>query len=663
MLTGRKAFEGRSQSSVIAAIMHVDPPGVSVVQPMTPPAMDRIVKVCLAKDPDERWQTAHDLALQFEWVAEGGSLAGVAAPAAARRRSRERLAWALLAVSILLIIALAVPAARYFEGPPAGELSRFLIETPAMPNPYLVSVSPDGRKVAFVATSEANITRLFVRPIDSVTAEALPGTEGALHPFWSPDSRYIAFGAGSTLKKVEATGGPPQVLCNLAIAGGTWNSDGVIVFSNGGRLHRVSAAGGVPAAITTPDQSLQESGHLWPYFLPDGKHYLYLAQNAPDKRAIYVGALDSDQRTRLITADSMPAFAPPGFLLFQRQGTLFAQEFDAKRLTIQGEPVRLAEGVPFNPGNGRAAFAVSSNGTLVYRSGAVDGALRQLAWLDREGKQLETVGQPGPFANFALSPDGKRIVIWRTEPGVPAVDLWTLEFSTGILSRLTFDPAGDVDPVWSPDGKMIVFSSNRQGRLVMLQKVVGAREETVLHESTDGMPWWADDWSPDGRFIIGNINGRKIFAMPMTGGDRKPAILFDSQYGLDEPHFSPDSNWIAYASGESGRSEIYVASFPEFKSIRQVSAGGGLQPRWRGDGKELFYLSVDRRLMSIDVKNSESSLDTSSPKPLFETRVPEPIADYYAPSADGRRFLVLNPRQEDRPTPITVVLNWTAALK
>ena len=415
MLTGRKAFFGRSQSSLIAAIMHIDPPGIATLEPTTPPALDRVVKICLAKDPDERWQTAHDLALHLQWTNEGGSLTGVPAPVAARRRSRERLAWALLAASAVLTLAMAVPAGRYILRPKETGQVRFEIQTPPLRNPFQITVSPDGKKVAYVAPAASGKNMLFIRPVDSFAAQPLPGTEDAFQPFWSPDSRYIGFaGAGDKLKKVGVSGGPPQNLCDVpnianAFGSGTWNSDGVIIFatSSQNRLYRVSAAGGVPAPLSTLDKARQETTHLWPYFLPDGRHFLYLAWSAQtENRAIVVGSLDSDVTTRLMPAESMPAYAP-GFLLFHRDGTLFAQPFDDNRLILSGEPVRIAEDIPFNPTNGRAAFAVSTTGMLIYRTGG-GGSERRLTWVDRDGKSLGTAGGPAvDYQNPELSPNGE----------------------------------------------------------------------------------------------------------------------------------------------------------------------------------------------------------------------------------------------------------------
>jgi eukaryotic-like serine/threonine-protein kinase len=416
ILTGRKAFEGRSQSSVIAAIMHVDPPDISAIQPLTPPSIDRLVRICLAKDPDNRWQTAHDLALQLQWIGEGGSQAGIPVPVATRRRHRERLAWVLVALATVLAAVAAIPAAMHFLETPEGRV-RFEIQTPSMINPFLVSVSPDGRKVAFVASPSPGVSLLYVRPIDSVSATPMPGTEGASNPFWSPDSNFIGFGVGgSKLKRVDAAGGSPQSICDLAsnFAGGTWNAENVIVFGQANSLYRVSAAGGIAQQISSPDQSSGEMFHSWPRFLPDGLHYLYLSWNSkPENRAIFVGDLDSKKAARLFPAESMAVFADPGFIVFQREGTLLSQQFDPRRMELRGEPVRLAEDVPSSAVNGRAAFDASAH-TLVYRSDA-SGAAQKLAltWVDRNGKTLETVGAPGPYQGPDLSPDSKQIAVHR----------------------------------------------------------------------------------------------------------------------------------------------------------------------------------------------------------------------------------------------------------
>jgi WD40 repeat protein len=512
--------------------------------------------------------------------------------------------------------------------------------------------------VAYVAQTEGG-ARLFVRPIDSVTARPLAGTEDAFDAFWSPDSRYIGvqsgFGPNSTLTRVEASGGSPLRLGRCGV--GTWSREGVIICEDGeGGLSRVPAAGGALTKVTTPDTALQETWHRFPYFLPDGRHYLYLAWSTkPENRAVYVGALDTDRKTRLLTVESKVVYASPGFLLFHRRGTLFAQAFDTTRQVLQGEPVRLANDIVWAT-NGAGAFAASSTGTLVYRSSTIG----QLAWFDRQGRHLENIGPARPLGNVVLSPDEKKVALMDPSQG----ELLILEISTGIVSRLTTDPAGKGEPVWSPDSRTVAFASLRTGTMAVFQRTLGSREDVPVFESAEGHQW-PDDWSRDGKFILINDRNAGIVDLPTTG-DRKPIrLLLSPSAVIDEAHFSPDAQWVAYVSTESGQAEIHVASFPEFQITKQVSAGGGNAPQWRGDGKELFYMTGDGQIMAVGVSATGLTLNTTAPKKLFATGVSTgtPGGNHYAVSFDGNRFLVPTSAQDSRPTPITVMLNWTSTLK
>jgi Tol biopolymer transport system component len=681
MLTGRKAFVGRSQSSVIAAIMHVDPPDVSTLQPLTPPAIDRVIRICLAKDPSDRWQTAHDLALQLQWIAEGGSQAGIPIPVAARRRHRERLAWALFGFATLLAAVAAIPAAMHFLEVNADPPVRFEIQTPTMNNPFQVAVSPDGRKVAFVASVTAGVNQLYVRHIDSVSAQVLPGTEGAIHPFWSADSKSIGFGVpASKLKRVDAGGGAPQSLCDLASSfyGGTWNTDNEIIFSQTDSLYRVSAAGGIAQQISSRDESSGETSKMWPRFLPDGRHYLYLSWNThAEKRAVYVGDLDSPKSVRLFPSGSMAAFAAPGFIIFQRDGTLLSQAFDPRHLELRGEVVRLAEDIPFNSGNGRAAFDVSA-GTLVYRSDAsiADPKLK-LTWVDRNGKVTGTVAGSGGYQGPDISPDGKRIAIHRHDE--KGGDVWVIETPEGKAGRRTFDASQENSmPLWSKDGRYIVFGSLRNGKWGIYKKQSnGVGSEELLFESDDvKMPM---SWSDDGNIILFFVANAKtnndVWALQLTTGERKAIPVLQTTFTESHPQISPDGKWFAYSSNETGRSEIYIQSFPPGAGKWQISTNGGVFSRWRPDGRELFYQETASfgNLMAVKIQTTGTSLESSTPVALFETEYNNGAIrghtgnwNTFAVSADGNRFLIPRPEstgsRAPTPAPITVVLNWTSTL-
>ncbi|MBI2149280.1 MAG: protein kinase [Acidobacteria bacterium] len=664
MTTGKKAFEGKSQASLISAIMSAEPQLISKLQPMAPPAFDYVVKRCLTKDPEDRWQTARDVMAQLKWTIEGGTQIGIPAPILAQRRKRDRLAWTLLAIAALLIVAMAIPVFRYLRGPGEPAQVRFQILVPPMPNSVQVTVSPDGRSIAYVASTSTNTTALYIRPLGAVTSQQLAGTEGALHPFWSPDSRHIAFVAGGRLKKIDITGGPPQNLCEApSFQGGSWNSEGVIVLASNRVLYRVSAAGGQPVAITELDQSRLEAGHFWPFFLPDGRHYLYLAWS-PSERGIYTGSLDSKDRSLVLAAESMPFYAEPGYLLYQRQGTLFAQPFDAKRLNVKGDPVRIADEIPNNPANGRAAFAVSQNGVLVYRAGGGTAANSRFFWFDRAGKELQAAGDPAPYGTtFDLSPDGRQVAFARRDAATGANDIWLLDWARNAPTRLTFDPANESDPVWSPDGLRIVFDSARKGNPGIYQKnASGLGEETPVLETAKSE--YVDDWSDDGRYIVYHsteANGSGLYALPLFG-DRKPLTLVPPPFTKDEAHTSYDSKWLAYNSNESGTWQIYVISFPNLEQKFQISTNGGVQPRWRKDGKEIYYLALDGKLMAVDF-NPAGRIQSGIPRVLFDTGLtPTGNTEQYVATSDGQRFLVLKPLTESTPTPITAVLNWNAAL-
>jgi eukaryotic-like serine/threonine-protein kinase len=663
MLTGRKAFEGKSQPSLIGSILKEQPPPASQVQPLVSPLLEHVVRTCLAKNPDDRFQTAHDLLLQLRWIAEGGSAVGAPAVVVARRRRHERVTGIALVVVSLLWLATLVPASLYFWGAANERKVEFVVATPEMPNPMLITVSPDGRLLAFVApASPGSKSVLWLRALNSIVAQPLAGTENAFAPFWSPDSQYLGFWAEGTVKKVNLTGGPPQNLCTTPVfANATWNKDGVIVFSDGTVLKRVSAAGGEPVAVTQLDPSQQEVGHRWPYFLPDGRHFLYSTWSLqPDKHATLIGSLDSAERTRLIDTDSMMAYAPPGFLIFQRSGTLLAQPFDAKRLRLTGDPVRLAEDVTNVPRSGRAAFDVSQTGVLVYRTGQPSDTIFALSWFDRKGNPLDAAGEPGPYRQMRLSPDDKRLAVSRLDSKTSAWDIWTLDLSNHILTRLTFDPAHDQDSVWSQDGRSVMYMSQRMRKYDFFQKAVGGTTESIVFESADH-PKWLDDLSRDGRFLLFHTE-TTLYALELTG-DRKPVVLDRSPFKKDEARFSPDGRWVTYQSNETGATEVYVASFPSFDNRRRLTARGGAEPEWRSDGKELFYLT-DGSVMAVDVTPGPS-MELGVPHRLFQTPLGNTCCfEHYGVTRDGQRFLFPTPQRDNAILrPITVIINWTAGLK
>ncbi len=459
-----------------------------------------------------------------------------------------------------------------------------------------------------------------------------------------------------------------QTLCDVTITGGgAWNRDGVIVFVRNPEegLYRIQATGGTPTRLTTLDKSRNEIQHGWPSFLPDGRHFLYAARSAQaEKRAIFVGALDSKETKLLLNVDSNAAYAPPGFLLFTREQTLMAQGFNADKLQLTGEAVPVAEGVGRNVNTGRSAFSVSETGLLVYRS-SPSVTISQLVWFDRAGKQLGTVGPPAGYAAIRLSPDDKHVALMRLDPEKGIPNIWLIELTHGIPSRLRFDPASDAAPIWSPDGSRIVFTSNREGVSNLYQKPSsGAGNDEILLKSNNTK--LANDWSPDGRYILYQDLSQKDFdlwVLPLLD-ERKPVLFLQTDFFEGLGRFSPDGRWIAYVSNESGKMEVYVRSFPAAGGPWQISNGGGGQPHWRRDGKELFYVSPDKKLMAVGVNGSSNKFEAGIPKLLFELRVAyTPGNPAYDVTADGQRFLVNTFVEQNAPSPVTVVMNWTAGLK
>jgi len=683
MVTARRAFQGKTQASLISAIMTSEPPPLATLQPMSPPALEHVVKKCLAKDPDDRWQSIRDLADELKWIAEGGSQAGLPAPVVASRRSRERLGWMVAGIVLLsLIAALTLGVFRLPQAPAGERVVRFSVPPSqglTWRNSDFPVVSPDGERIVFGGQTADGKNPLWVHRLNSYDAQPLPGTEGGYGPFWSPDSRSIAFFAGRQLKKIDLAGGPPETLCELPRtgAGGTWGRKGVIVFalSSQSPLYQVGAAGGQFKAVTALDQSRKETSHRYPCFLPDGRHFLYLAQgvnrglgDVREDNAIYGGSLEGKQATRVLAASSNVAYAPSGHLLFAQGQTLMAQPFDAKDLRLTGDLFPIAEQLALVSWNvSGALFSVSENGVLCYRQGPTD--LKQLTWFDRAGRRLGVVGEPGLYNSPALSPDARTVAVDRRDPLTNTRDIWLLDLTRGTSSRLTFDRADDFNALWSPDGSRIAFSSDRKGHRDLYQKLAsGAGGDELLLES--GVDKGADDWSRDGRFIVFSVMGEgvdpDVWALPIPlekkAADRKPVPVVQSPGTQNQPRVSPDGRWLAYRSSESGRGEIYVQTFPPSGRKWQISTAGGSDTTWRGDAKELFYVAGNK-LMAVEVKAGPSSLEAGAPRTLFEApMVSEARRNRYVVTADGQRFLILTPLRE-APGTISVVLNWTAGLK
>ncbi len=667
MVTGKKAFEGKSQASVIAAILERDPPPISALQPLTPPALDQLVKRCLAKDREERWQSALDVKLQLSWIAESASVTLTPVPVAGSF-SRERVAWAVAGLSLVALIAALALAATWRPRVGPAAASQFVILPPEKadlgPSTTSQAISSDGRQLAFVASNSSGVRLLWIRPLDSLTARPLTGTDDATGPFWSPDSRSVAFFARGKLKRIETAGGPVQTLADASGPGGTWSRDGVIVFSPTifGALSRVSARGGAVSSATSLDQPATNS-HLWPFFLPDGRHFVFLARSTGND-SLYVGSLDSKEVKPVPGVSSAARYSPPGYLLFVRENTLMAQGLDATRLSTSGDPFPLVERVAGGTTADRfgAGFSVSENGTLVYREPFAQQT--QLAWVDRTGKSIAVVAPAGIYTNPALSPDDTRVAFYQAQGGT--TDVWLMDLSRHITSRFTFEPPMNNVPMWSPDGRLVVFASRRSGALDLYQRPSnGSGPDELLLKLSAAPIVFPSDWSADGRFLAYYRTDPKtqlaLWVLPLFG-DRQPFPFLRAEFNESQGQFSPDGRWMAYVSDESGKPQVYVQSFPTLTGKWQVSPDGGSQPKWRRDGKELLYVAADGKLMSVAVRTG-AAFEAEAPHALFETMLsPGPNRQNYAVSADGERFLMNTPvgAASNR---MTVVLNWTGLLK
>jgi serine/threonine protein kinase/Tol biopolymer transport system component len=678
LLTARQAFPGETLSDTIAAVLDSEPNWQSL--PLTTPSKIRdLLRRSLQKERDRRLRDIGDARIEIEDALAvpkdaGPTQAGVPLTDAAQRKSRERLAWAIGAIAIV-IAALALGAFAYFRNVPQdAQTIRFFVSPPetwtltrqlgltgASPNP--LAVSPDGHRIALVATSADGRTLLWVRSLDTLNAHPLAGTEGAARPFWSPDSRLLGFFAGGKLKKIDVSGGPPLTLCDAPDdRGGTWSQDGVIVFAPrpDSALQKVSDSGGTPIATTVlaPGEV-----HRGPVFLPDGRHFLYRAKMDRGTGLIYIASLDSTDRKLLLNVDSGTYVYTQGHLLFLRGTTLMAQPFDARRLVLAGDAFPIAEQIQVQnaTGPGFGLFSASSSGVLAYQTGAGTTAT-QLVWFDRTGKQIGTLGDSATYADLELAPDEKRASISISDG--QQRDIWAYDVARGLRTRITFDPADELSSVWSPDGSRLVFNSRRKGHLDLYQKASSGAgtEEVLLADNRDKSP---QSWSPDGQFILytssGSPTGDDLFVLPLSG-DRKPVPFLQTPFNEYDGQFSPDGRWVAYGSDESGKDEVYVAPFPGPGGKWQISTAVGTFPRWRRDGTEIFYLAPDNKVMAAAVNGKGSSFEVGAVKPLFEARALDPTRNSFAVSADGQRFLI-NTDPQTTSAPITVVLNWAAGLK
>ena len=666
MLTGTPAFEDEDVSLTLSKVLQKEPDLARLAQTV-PPRVRQLLSVSLRKDVTQRVADIRDVRLALDGAFESV----IVQKNDARRSSR---AW--MAVALVFMAAAVAMAGIHFREEPAQQPTlHYEVLAPKSETIVTFAVSPDGRYLAFTTgrlgtTTGSNFNRLWVRSFDSMDARPLPNTEGAVGAFWSPDGRSIGFFANGKLRKINVSGGQPEVICEAPPQlSGAWNRNDIIVFSRGGPLYQVSAAGGEPKAVTTLDASRQEVIHTWPQFLPDDRHLLYTAGSSTEEnRGVYVASLESADRTRLMVGGGNVRYAEDAVgqeqLLFLRQGTLVAQRFNARALSLEGSPFRVVDNLAVVPltsvGSGLAGqfgqFSTSSRGLLSYQPVRLASSVIELVWFDRSGKRLGTVAEPGTYSNLALSPDEQRLAISRVDPRVGLRDIYILDLNRGGERIFTFDRGDDMNPIWDPRGERIAFSSSRTGRRGLYVKdATGVGQDQLLLDSGN-----AADWSHDGRYILGGGSILPLF------GERKPIALPD---GISSPRVSPDGRWLAYESNERGRLEIYVQSFSDILASRsagkwQVSSAGGIYPEWRRDGRELFYVAPDNTLMSVPVKASGNVFQSEPVAPLFALRLePASRRAHYQPAMNGQRFLVAQLPEQDASNPLRVLVNWTAASK
>jgi Tol biopolymer transport system component/predicted Ser/Thr protein kinase len=678
MITGKKAFEGKSQASLIAAILEREPPPVSSQQPLVPRTLDWVIRRCLAKDPDERWQTASDLSIALQWIAKAA-----ATPASRQTSAGTSVRWWRMVSVALLVLAAAGWGMTVRRWRPASATSEPVVFSVAPPEGAIfatpgglpgglpwIALSPDGRVLAFVALSADGRQQVWLRKLSEAMAHPLAGTDGAQAPFWSPDSRSLAFFARGKLLIVDAAGGKTQIVADAPglYGSGSWNRDNAIVFAptpggNGGlRTVRVGATD-AGQFVTRTDRSQGPRGHFSPQFLADGRHFLFGVGGRTDAET-WIGSLDGGEPRLLLRAEAVAHYAEPGYLLFKR-GPLFAQRVDGPDLRFVGDPVRLTDAaVGSNQVVPYLALSTSMTGTLVY--GAPSARETDLVWKDRNGRTLGSIDVTGASAP-SLSRDGAMMVVSRTLPQT-GTDLWLYDVKRTTPMRFTFDSAPKRSPIWSPDGKYVAFTATGDGPDLLYRKLTtGSGAEEVLLKTSGA---WLSDWSADGRFILfhssspaeGQRTGMDLWFVTLANRQAKPFL--QTRFHEIQGALSPDGRWVAYASDESGAFEVYVQAFPDGGSKRVVSNGGGAEPRWRADGRELFYVSADRRLMVVPTTIGPA-FEAGKPTPLFEMNVRDlvfPFLKRYELTSDGQRFVVQELTRRGGPPPLTVVMNWPALL-
>jgi len=677
MATGKRAFVGSNKTSLIAAIVAANPEPISNVTHMTPPALDHVVRRCLEKDPDDRWQSAQDVASQLQWISEAGSQAGVPTALTIRRKSREKLAWTLAVVASLAALAFGVLQLTR-EQP-----ERRTIRADILPNDGTVftltgeavgtvTISPDGRYVTYQARDESGTRLLWLRPLDTHQARPIPGTENARFPFWSPDSRFIAFFNDQSLMKVDIQGGPPLTLAAVGVnpRRGTWNKDDVILYSPSSleSIHRVSANGGdKPELVTTLSPERGETTHRWASFLPDGHHFFFMAGThtagtRSETNAIFVGDLDNPGEPKLVVRARSNAEYSNGYMLYVREHVLVAQPFDLGKLELHGNPVPIAEGIQYTAGSFHGSFSVAANGTLLYRI-AEESEDATVERIDTSGKVIETLLEPRAYSTGGLSPDGTRLATSIDDPQAGTGDIWIIDLGRKVSTRFTFEPSDESAPVWSPDGSKIIFTRMYEGSYSLFSRASSGEGEEKL-VAKDKLHLFATDWSADGKqLLVTTFDPAANLSSDVRLVDVESGTLTSflaSTFDESAAMFSPDNRWVAYISNDSGRDELYVAPFPGPGGKWQISSQGiGSNIFWGAKGLSLYYGTEDGTKMRVELTARGGALEIGASQTLFK----DAGITAWLPEPGRNTWVVYRTEEQSLEAPLTIMTNWSAELQ
>ncbi len=674
MTTGKRAFEGKSQLSVASAILEREPEPLTSSQPLAPAALQHVVNTCLAKDPEERWQSAADVARELKWIAEGGSSVAAVAVPGAKRKTRERLAWAVAGAMAVVALLLGLGQMRRGSPPSTADVKRFVVTQPPASRLFLgltanLAVSPDGRYLVYRGSESSGGFRLYLHSLSQLQATPITGSEEGLNPFFSPDGKWIGFFASGKLKKVAVSGGAPFIIGDVQeLRGATWGPGDTIVFGVVGTqgLFRISAAGGKAEAVTQTDSGQKEFSHRWPEFLPGGRELLFASQGTDvnwSTARISLLSLETGTRRTLIEGGTNPHYLPTGHIVYARSDMLLAVPFDLKRLQVTGSPVPVLEDPFVNPISGNAEAVVSSEGTLFYVAGQGSKAERELVWVDRKGTARPVGAAPAFFDQPAVSPDGKRLAV---HINTSDDDIWVFDRARGTLARLTFQPGEDEAPVWSPDGRRLAFSSNLADhpRAILWKNADGSGTEEIL--SATGLHIHLGGFSPDGQLLVytdyASETRGDIWLLPLAG-DRKPRPFLQTPFSERDPRISPDGRSLAYTSDESGRDEIYVQSLEGPGGKYQISTGGGFGSLWARSGREMFYRKANQ-VLSVAV-TTQPGFSASTPRLLFEGvyDVHSRREGIWDVTPDGQNFLMSRPIGQQAQPQLRVVLNFFTEIR